>query len=368
MNFIRNLFTFFLIFCFSAFSTKVRSQTYVTIPDTNFVAYLHTWLPSAMNGNQLDTSSTAVTTFTTMGISNLNIKDLTGLQYFHSLKTFGCTGNPLTWLPPIPDSIINFSCSQGQLTSLPSLPKNLIYLKCDRNNLTNLPQLPSTLKQILCQQNSLTALPNLPSTLTDLQADDNYVLASLPDLPKSLRSLSCSNNQLTSLPTLPDSLQFLDCHLNKITCFPIFPNTLTHIFIFKNSFTCLPNYIAAMNGATLSNPPLPTYPLCNVDNPGSCPVSKDAPTEIIIPNMFTPNDDGINDLFFIRGSNLTNFSCSIFNRWGLIIYEYSDINGGWNGKNNNSEKCDDGVYYYQITYTDNTQKPNNKNGFLQLMR
>ena len=63
------------------------------------------------------------------------------------------------------------------------------------------------------------------------------------------------------------------------------------------------------------------------------------------PNVFTPNGDGINDIFYIPGAlALRDFNCVIFNRWGRKVYEWSDPKAGWDGSGSN-----DGVYYYIVT-------------------
>src|ERR1043165_6861432 len=57
-------------------SISARAQSYVTIPDPYFVSWLNINIPSAMMGNQMDTTSTAVTSLTSMNISNDSIFDL----------------------------------------------------------------------------------------------------------------------------------------------------------------------------------------------------------------------------------------------------------------------------------------------------
>ncbi len=346
---------------------NIYAQTFVTIPDTNFATYLQGMIGSAMNGNQMDTSSTAVKTLTIIYAPSLNIADLNGIQYFHSLKSLTCYSNSITTLPQLPDSLTFIQCSQNQITNLPILPNMLTELWCDRNQLNNLPTLPNTIKRLFCQQNLLTNLPILPNSLTNLTCSNNLI-TNLPLLPNTLKQLHVGGNQLTELPLLPDSLQVLECNNNKINCFPIFPSTLNSIFIFNNSFLCLPNYIEAMNSPTLSGQPLLSYPLCNVDNANDCPVSTDAPTQIIVPNIFTPNGDSINDEFFVKASNLINFNCKIYNRWGVLIYQWNDISSGWNGQDKSGETAIDGTYFYVISYTDNLNKVNNKNGFFQLIK
>ena len=339
----------------------MNAQT-VTIPDANFAAYLQATIPAAMNGNLMDTSSKAVKTLTDIYAPVMGIADLQGIQYFSALKYVMCSGNPLSSLPPLPDSLENIACSSCKLSSLPSLPHMLQELWCDGNQLTGLPVLPNTVTRIYCNQNLLSNLPVLPNGLIELHCDDNSI-TTLPGLPSSLKILSCSDNQLTSVPILPDSLQFLDCHKNKISCFPVFPTTLKNIFIFSNAFSCLPNYVAAMNGPTLMGSPLVSYSLCNLDNPSGCPVSTDVPTSVIIPNIFTPNGDNINDAFVMKGANLSNFTGKIYDRWGKLIYQWTDINTGWNGKDYSN-----GTYYYVVSYTNNTGKTITKNGFFQLLR
>lgn len=52
---------------------------------------------------------------------------------------------------------------------------------------------------------------------------------------------------------------------------------------------------------------------------------------IFIPNAFTPNGDGVNDVFFIRGNNFDELYLAIFNRWGQRIFESNSADIGWDG-------------------------------------
>ena len=55
---------------------------------------------------------------------------------------------------------------------------------------------------------------------------------------------------------------------------------------------------------------------------------------LFIPTSFTPNNDGTNDAFFIQGSDIDpdRFELQIFNRWGEVVFETTDLYDGWNGK------------------------------------
>lgn len=97
-----------------------------------------------------------------------------------------------------------------------------------------------------------------------------------------------------------------------------------------------------------------------VKNPGGC-VTKDKLTifvlcngaNVFIPNTFSPNGDGANDIFYPRGSGLfTIKSMRIFNRWGEVMYDKSnfmpnDAKYGWDGKHN-GQRLNTDVFVYTI--------------------
>jgi gliding motility-associated-like protein len=65
------------------------------------------------------------------------------------------------------------------------------------------------------------------------------------------------------------------------------------------------------------------------------------PPVITIPNVFTPNADGINDYFTIRNLPLYDYRpLTIYNRWGKKVFESNQYNNDWDGSN-----VPDGVYY-----------------------
>jgi gliding motility-associated-like protein len=74
---------------------------------------------------------------------------------------------------------------------------------------------------------------------------------------------------------------------------------------------------------------------------------------IYIPNTFTPNGDGKNDAFRIRGEGITQVNYfRIYDRWGKLVYEANDVpdpnNAAWNGclRNDQSKPENSGVYVY----------------------
>ena len=53
---------------------------------------------------------------------------------------------------------------------------------------------------------------------------------------------------------------------------------------------------------------------------------------LVVPNAFSPNHDQINDVFKVKSyQNIVEFHAYIFNRWGQKLYEWTNIDGGWDG-------------------------------------
>ena len=74
-------------------------------------------------------------------------------------------------------------------------------------------------------------------------------------------------------------------------------------------------------------------------------------TRIFLPNAFTPNNDGNNDVFIPVGINsfITDYKMNIYNRWGQLIFESENPTEGWNGFYN-SEPCPMATYTYSMSY------------------
>ncbi len=84
-------------------------------------------------------------------------------------------------------------------------------------------------------------------------------------------------------------------------------------------------------------------------------VQKRCPVTIYFPNAFTPNNDGINDTYQPKGSDVESFHIQIYNRWGEMVFESADLNYHWDGKVNKSN-APDGVYYFIAEYSGYIQK------------
>lgn len=104
-------------------------------------------------------------------------------------------------------------------------------------------------------------------------------------------------------------------------------------------------------------------PLAVVDD-GSCimPVP-----EIVAPNVFTPNNDGANDGYFIEVNNHTNVDLTIVNRWGNTMFTGSGLYPTWDGKTQSGDWAEEGTYFYTYVVTGIDGSVFEGHGFLQLV-
>jgi len=87
-----------------------------------------------------------------------------------------------------------------------------------------------------------------------------------------------------------------------------------------------------------------------------------------VPDIFTPNDDGINDIFELKGQFIDKGEVSIFDRWGNVLFHTDDWKKSWDGTDTNGRKMNNGHYTYQIKYSDTKKNFYIKSGAIFLMR
>ncbi len=93
--------------------------------------------------------------------------------------------------------------------------------------------------------------------------------------------------------------------------------------------------------------------------------------QLYFPNAFSPNGDGLNDEFNVKGHdyNWNTFNIYIYNRWGQLVFHSSDINTGWNGKMlNTGEDCPNGNYVFVIKVEDKDKHKEQFRGNIMLLR
>lgn len=82
------------------------------------------------------------------------------------------------------------------------------------------------------------------------------------------------------------------------------------------------------------------------DQPFTISISE---SKLELPNAFTPNGDGINDVFRVKDGyqSIISFEASVYNRWGKKLYSWKDLEGGWDGRSGGSD-VPDGAYYLVV--------------------
>ena len=84
---------------------------------------------------------------------------------------------------------------------------------------------------------------------------------------------------------------------------------------------------------------------------------------LYIPNSFSPNNDGINDVFQVLGNEIAEFEFYIFNRWGEMVFHSNSLNDAWKGNNSPS-----GSYNFTARVIYKNHKSEEKAGTITLLR
>jgi gliding motility-associated-like protein len=119
-----------------------------------------------------------------------------------------------------------------------------------------------------------------------------------------------------------------------------------------------------------------TYTVMLISQKGDCMdttykvIKVDLPSRLEVPNVFTPNGDGSNDVFFLKAANMGEIHAIIFDRWGSRVYEATSSTGNisWDGKNLQGKDCAAGVYFYVITANGNDDKHYEQKGNVSIYR
>jgi gliding motility-associated-like protein len=97
----------------------------------------------------------------------------------------------------------------------------------------------------------------------------------------------------------------------------------------------------------------------------------DPDVTLYVPNAFTPNDDGTNDVFNAQGIGIDpdKFEMWIFDRWGNMIFYTDDMNKGWDGKVQGAENvCQIDTYVWKIKAVDQMGGKHNLIGKVSLIK
>jgi gliding motility-associated-like protein len=89
---------------------------------------------------------------------------------------------------------------------------------------------------------------------------------------------------------------------------------------------------------------------------------------LIMPTAFTPNGDGLNDVFRVKYPfTVKQFKMEIYNRWGEKVFESQNITDGWNGNFGNNQAIAS-IYVWVISFTDMSDEIHQLKGTITLIR
>jgi len=118
-----------------------------------------------------------------------------------------------------------------------------------------------------------------------------------------------------------------------------------------------------------------TYCVTAVDASGGCAnsacvtINVELPCgDFFLPNAFSPNDDGKNDFFKPRNICIKEIIFKIYNRWGNLVFETSEVGKGWDGSTPKGKDGNEGVYAYDVKATLNDGTPIDQKGTVTLMK
>lgn len=156
-------------------------------------------------------------------------------------------------------------------------------------------------------------------------------------------------------PTTDDPLQLIHSTTD------LNDTTYTHIYLYDGLYYSVAGCYAVTAVDSFNNESVIVNKIC-VDN---CPVYE-------LPNVFTPNGDGVNDMFIpLPYRYVKDIDIKIYDRWGLLMFQTTDAAILWDGKNKDSKLvCADGTYYYVCVVNEirvEGIKPRTLKGFVQLI-
>ena len=126
--------------------------------------------------------------------------------------------------------------------------------------------------------------------------------------------------------------------------------TGTFVWTLNDSMSCT----ACVN--PIVNPTEDTYYVVTLTDSNNCKSVDSVEVQIFqdgllyVPNAFTPNGDGVNDLFGALGHDIDEFKLQIFDRWGLLVFESTNINEFWDGVYLGEPAVMD-TYVWKVQYT-----------------
>lgn len=228
-----------------------------------------------------------------------------------------------------------------------------------------------------------------PASMTPTMSGANTATLST-NLPGIYRVVvtNTMNGCATSVTTqVVSGSLFGDVLVNETTGFAPFTVTFTNASQSSLGTSSITSFWSFGNGTQSVTPSATVSPVATYSLPGTYTVTTfvskgscldtvvktihvETPSELVIPNVFTPNGDNSNDIFLVKSTNLTNISIVIVDRWGEKVYELNTEKGNvaWDGKNQFGKEVSEGTYFYTLKATGKDGTSYDRNGNISLYR
>jgi len=307
----------------------------------------YTWQPGALTGPAVTVTPTVTTTYTVTGSNMCGTADTTVTINVNSLPSPAFNANVTTGCSPLCIQFYNLSTvSSGRITtSLWSFGngdtitgQNPIY--CYKNPGTYSVKITATsdsgCSATLTQQNYITVYTNPVVKFTATPQPTTILQPTIQFTDKSTDAYGIAQWYWSFGDGSDSSSQN--------------PNT-SHTY-YDTGMYCPNLVVMNIYGCT--------------DSVTNCLVIAPLYT-LYIPSAFTPNGDGLNEIFQAKGNNVASFEMYIFDKWGVVLFHTTDINNGWNGIFK-SRVCQEDSYIYNITVFDSEDNEHNYTGTVNLLK
>lgn len=246
--------------------------------------------------------------------------------------------------------------------------------------------------------NTYNTSGNFTDTLTTLVGCDSIVTTNLTIITSSSItqnfvecegfSVTVGTNTYATTGTFTDVLNACDTVITNLTINPTPQLTLIKAddncgesigSVAANVISANPpiSYIwnIGSNDSIINNLPSGTYHLIITDANGCSDTAQtfvdetaiDCDFFVYVPNAFTPNGDGNNDVFFVNAKGVESLSVKIYNRWGNKVFEINDVNDVWDGTYK-GKKQNTAVFVYVLEATFLNGKTVTESGNVNLIR
>ncbi len=218
----------------------------------------------------------------------------------------------------------------------------------------------------LVQSNSSSYTPTVPANTTNTY----YVTVTANGCTSTVASVNALNYNVNASASASPTSGFIPLNVNFTNGSTGVDASDTFIWSINNS-TFANSYDAVY---TFTNSGNYTVTLVVIDNQSGCTdtatlnIFADGNVTYSVPNVFTPNGDGSNDVFSIISNGLKEVKVSIFDRWGLLMYEFEGVNGSWDGRTTSGVEVSDGTYFYLFYAVGVNGKEFKENGHLLIVR